>query len=81
MDTGMVRVYFGVPRGYRNPPGKYWAYMGLSGERGEPARGGARPLQGSPNRTRRRGYGPLSLSLSFLSPPMRKEKEGGSESY
>ena len=23
----------GVPEGYRNPPGKYWALVGLRGER------------------------------------------------
>ena len=41
----VVRVFFGIPRGYRNPPGKYWAYMGHRGERGEPARGGTPPPQ------------------------------------
>ena len=41
---GVVRVFFGVPRGYRNPPGKYWAYMGHRGERRQPTRGGRAPL-------------------------------------
>ena len=28
----------GVPEGYRNPPGKYWALVGLRGERGQQPR-------------------------------------------
>ena len=37
----------GVPEGYRNPPGKYWALLGPSGERQGPtrARGAPPPLE------------------------------------
>ena len=28
----VIRVFFGVPGSYRNPPGGYWAYMGHKGE-------------------------------------------------
>ena len=68
----MVSGSFGVPGVYRTPPGKYWAYMGLSGERGEPARGGRVPPHGSPNWTRGGGGTPFP-SPSF-SPPVRKER-------
>ena len=33
-----VSISFGVPGGYRNPPGKYWALVGLRGERGQQPR-------------------------------------------
>ena len=63
------RVKSGLYRGtgrLPEPPGGYWAYVGLSGEReGRPGQE-ARPLLLSPNRTRRVEAGvPLLLSLSF----------------
>jgi hypothetical protein len=81
--SGVIRVFSGVPRGYRNPPGKCWANMGLREREGR-SRGWPRaPLLGSPNRTRRRGRRPpsLCLSLSFLFPPVEERKKGGAESY
>ena len=36
----------GVPRGYRNPPGKYWALVGLRGERGQQPRRWRAPSHG-----------------------------------
>ena len=41
---GEFRTHTGVPGGYRNPPGGYWAYMGHKGEEeGRPGQA-ARPL-------------------------------------
>ena len=69
--------YFtGVPRGYRNPSGKYWAYMGLSGEEEAAARRWRMPPKPSPNWTRGGGAAPLFLSPStpfpFSPSPERK---------
>ena len=36
---GTFRIFIGVPRGYRNPPGKVLGLMGHRGERGQPIRG------------------------------------------
>ena len=36
----------GVPEGYRNPPGKYWALVGLEGRERAAARRGRAPSQG-----------------------------------
>ena len=39
----VIRVFFGVPESYGNPPGSIWALLGFSGEMGEGPRGGAPP--------------------------------------
>ena len=41
--SGWNRHFTGVPGGYRNPPGGYWAYMGLEGEEERRQEGAARP--------------------------------------
>ena len=50
----MVRVFFGIPESYGNSPGKYWAFMGLSGKERRATRGV--PKGGIPflSRSRRR---------------------------
>ena len=73
----------GVPEGYRNPPGKYWALVGLEGRERAVARRWRAPSQGSPNWTRGGGVAPLSLSLSlsFLPPSPFLVGLGKDESY
>ena len=73
--SGILPEYRGVTG---TPRGKYWAYMGLSGESGEPARGGRAPLIGV-----RIGLGegavppfPSPSPSPSFSPPVRKEKGG-----
>ena len=40
---GEVQMFSGVPRGYRNPPGKCWANMGLREREGSPRGWATRP--------------------------------------
>ena len=72
-DSDILPEYRGVTGTSR---GKYWALVGLSGERGGPQ---GVPPHGSPNWTRGGGGTPLSLSLSssFLFPSGKKGKGGG----
>ena len=58
----------GVPGGYRNPPGKYWALVVLRGERGQQPRRWRPPLMGRPNWTREGGRSP-SFPLPLLPSP------------
>ena len=67
--SGEVSDKTGVPEGYRNPPGKYWALMGLRGERGQQPGGGAPPPMRSPIWTRGGGAAPLSLPLPLFPSP------------
>ena len=42
---GRFQTYTGVPGGYRNPPGKYWALVGLEGRERAAARRWRAPSQ------------------------------------
>ena len=74
-DSG---IFFGIPRGYRNPPEKYWAKGGTD----QPLVGWCAPYR--PNRRRRKeGKGERkgedsaspfpSLPFAFLPPPTLME--------
>ena len=39
----VIRVFSGVPEGYRNPPGSIWALVGLSGKERRGRKGGRAP--------------------------------------
>ena len=76
--SGGYRIYTGVPGGYRNPPGGYWASWAQLVEEERRPRGSRAPLPPSPNWTRRGGGAPLSfppLSFPLLS---YSHLEGGS---
>ena len=60
----MVSDKTGVPKGLPEPPGEVMGLIGPDGRERAAAQEVARPpLMGSPNRTRRGGAAPLSLSL------------------
>ena len=66
--SGGHRINTGVPGSYRNPPGGQWAFMGLSGNRGQQGSCGARPPRPKLNWFRSWGPAPSFLlpSSSFL---------------
>ena len=67
----MIRVFSGVPEGFRTPPGKLWALLGHTGKRGAGRKGCCAPPLAGPNWTRDWGGAtpPFpSPSLSLPSP-------------
>ena len=76
------RIYTGVPGGYRNPPGGYWASWAQSGGRGEAAGGGAWPPLPQSELGKGRGRGPFSFLLSTSSFPLLLDGIGkGGKTY
>jgi hypothetical protein len=59
----VIRVFSGVPEGFRTPRGKLWALLGHTGNRGAGHKGCCAPPLAGPNWTR--GWGGRNTPLSF----------------
>ena len=77
---GRFRTYTGVPGGYRNPPGVYWASWALVEKRGGGQGRPHAPSPSSPYWTRKGGGAPFASSPLSLPSPLLLQ-QGKEESY
>jgi len=64
----VIRVFSGVPEGFRTPPGKLWALLGHTGNRGAGHKGCCAPPLAGPNWTR--GWGGATPLFPSPSSPL-----------